>query len=844
METSLFKKLFLSLILILTVGLVVGCGKDTSKKLEQSFNDAELITLKDGDTLDSITQDVSLLDEFEGYEITYGFAPNGIILDDGTVKRPDQDTDVLIYASISTDEKNLIRKIETKVLKKEVKSITITFDYEGVDPLVVEVGKATLLPHIENKVDYKFLYWSDTESGAPVKASSLKEDTLLYPVFEPNFTITYLNTDLEDDIYSGEDNFNFKTIQDENFLYWSLTSNGEEFLPSMLKGSVSLYPVYKKEVIYTISFIPDEIESITYKPGEEISFPFGPQVAGKTFLHWSETENGDAFDIETISSDVTLYPVYDTVEAENITVTFAAEGIDSIVVAKTEILSLPEGPIEENKQFLYWSLTENGDEFDPSTLKEDITLYPVYINLNPIEFVYLNDLHGSILDTIGEDEISPEIGLARIAHFIKQKRLENPDLLFLTGGDILQGSALSNYYYGKSTLTLLEMMGLDFFTIGNHEFDWGLEKVTEQFGEDTTYSFPLVSCNVFYKGTDRLADNTVPYYIYNKGGHKIGIIGYIGQLMSSISASKTEDFEFRGATAEVAKWAKYLRVNENVDVVVAVGHQSSDASQGIRNLTGDERVDLVFSAHSHSNEIYQSEDKPPMIQSHSNGKAVGYVKMEIVNGEYKVTEITNYDYKQNQDLFSEEDIEVLTQIEAYQAEIAPIMEEVLISTPDVIGKKDFAIWLCNLMRVKTGAEVATYNYGGVRENIPSGNITVETLYKVIPFDNQIKSTLLKGDTVKYLGPPITYNEGLDKYSLDLDKKYRVVTNEYVFDSQGSSFSYADPNDLIIYDGIIRDWVADELRLQKEVYGTFDTENPILSEQVVLSGDINENYQVI
>ncbi|NLL68620.1 MAG: multifunctional 2',3'-cyclic-nucleotide 2'-phosphodiesterase/5'-nucleotidase/3'-nucleotidase, partial [Acholeplasmataceae bacterium] len=187
------------------------------------------------------------------------------------------------------------------------------------------------------------------------------------------------------------------------------------------------------------------------------------------------------------------------------------------------------------------------------------------------------------------------MGLAKIANFINKKKEENPNAIFLAGGDMLQGSALSNHYKGKSTLKLLDMMGLDFFTIGNHEFDWGIDTVSNNFGGQTPYvSYPLVSANIFKKGTENLVDNAAPYHIIEKGGIKFGIIGYIGYgLENSISANQVKDYEFRQPGPIVEHWSNYLRVNEGVDFVIAVGHDV-ESNDYIRNLTGNSKVDLIF----------------------------------------------------------------------------------------------------------------------------------------------------------------------------------------------------------------------------------------------------------
>ena len=90
------------------------------------------------------------------------------------------------------------------------------------------------------------------------------------------------------------------------------------------------------------------------------------------------------------------------------------------------------------------------------------------------------------------------IGLDYFANVIMAEQ-EDKDVLFITGGDILQGQLLSNHFYGESIIFALNEMKLDAFVIGNHEFDWGLEKVLGYFnGENEIQAdFPFLGANVF-----------------------------------------------------------------------------------------------------------------------------------------------------------------------------------------------------------------------------------------------------------------------------------------------------------------------------------------------------------
>src|SRR5690606_22609607 len=108
-------------------------------------------------------------------------------------------------------------------------------------------------------------------------------------------------------------------------------------------------------------------------------------------------------------------------------------------------------------------------ELEPISSQVIVTsnIVPQNVSFN---IYYINDFHGAILNADGQ------MGFARIGNLIIDEKSKHKDTtLFITGGDILQGQLISNWYNGASTIELLNDMELDAFVVGNHEFDWGID---------------------------------------------------------------------------------------------------------------------------------------------------------------------------------------------------------------------------------------------------------------------------------------------------------------------------------------------------------------------------------
>ncbi len=432
--------------------------------------------------------------------------------------------------------------------------------------------------------------------------------------------------------------------------------------------------------------------------------------------------------------------------------------------------------------------------------------------VDQLDVYYINDTHGSIL------EFENEMGLAKIGNVVIDAYEQNPyETLFLSGGDLLQGNVLSNFYYGASMIDMFNYMQLDVFVLGNHEFDWGLEKITEYFNPNTQgmqANFPLLAANVFYKGTDIRPEHTDAYAIFNRGDIKIGVVGTIGSgLESSIAKSRVEDYEFKSPSYWTEYYTELLRKDFDVDVVFAITHGSDDYfNQKMSLNTSYQKVDAIFNGHSHSS--YTTElNGVPLMQSSSNARALGHIIFDV-NSEKEVS------YRSMENLFSYSDVKLQIEhpglkvlIDSYVEQIEPLLNEAILYSSQNYGRDVLTTFMAEVIRKSAGADVGIHNSGGTRDSLSQGQaITVGTTYKIFPFDNQIISVKMSGSKLLSIlnnsSVSASLKPGFNRNDIVSTEYYWVATNDYVFGNYDAFKGYID----IYYPGIVdREAFEDELR---------------------------------
>lgn len=221
--------------------------------------------------------------------------------------------------------------------------------------------------------------------------------------------------------------------------------------------------------------------------------------------------------------------------------------------------------------------------------------------LTKITILYTNDIHSRIDPFPANDPKHPDLGgFARRAAVIKQIRSQEPNVLLLDAGDIFQGTPYFNMYGGELEYKLMSAMGYDCVTLGNHDYDLGMENIVNQMPHA---SFDFVNANYGFENTP-LFNKIKPYKIYVKDGIKIGIFGVGIELAGLVEKKLYKETQFFDPIVVAKDMAKTLKHEEKCDLVICLSHigYKSDANKPNDQIMAEQTkdIDLIIGGHTHT----------------------------------------------------------------------------------------------------------------------------------------------------------------------------------------------------------------------------------------------------
>lgn len=442
-----------------------------------------------------------------------------------------------------------------------------------------------------------------------------------------------------------------------------------------------------------------------------------------------------------------------------------------------------------------------------------------------LSFYAVNDLHGKFMDTDSQP------GVDEFTTYLKNLYADDSrEEILLSSGDMWQGTVESSSNKGQLMTEWMNDVGFSSMTLGNHEYDWGSNVLTTN---SELAEFPFLAINVTYNGmpVDYCQSSTV----VERGGVKIGIIGAIGDCLSSISGDYTSGLKFAtgsALTALVMAEADRLRNEDGCDFIVYSIHDGGDgySSNVTHKVTNSDMtwydsslsngyIDLVFEGHSHQRYTLQDEYGVYHLQGGGENKYVSCaeVSFNTVTKEYAVTpkHIGTGTYANS----SLDDDPIVEQIfNKYFPDSNPYTT-VLGTTNSIIDSTDICDKVAQLYYEK-GLEVWGNEYdivlgGGFLQtrspyDISRGNITYAALFSILPFDNDIVLGKISGRYLKskFLN---TTNKSYHIYSKISSSD--VKDNEYYFiivDSYTSTYKSNNITEVVRLDSEIyaRDLLAD------------------------------------
>lgn len=432
-------------------------------------------------------------------------------------------------------------------------------------------------------------------------------------------------------------------------------------------------------------------------------------------------------------------------------------------------------------------------------------------------------------------------GLARLGSLIRSIKSNTPNTVVIDAGDMFQGTPLFTHYHGEVEVSLLNQIGYDMYTIGNHEFDDGAENLGKQL---KNAKFDIICANMDAESQPDLKSVIKPYVIKEIGGKKIGFIGVMTPELERLSLSlggvkiKHLNDDWLIPVREAVKEIE----SKGIKHIVAVTHCGTDFDQQISQAIP--QIDVIIGGHSHTRldkALFVEHDdssKTIIVQTGSYGRTLGRLdvvfdkegKMDAADTKYKLINITDK---------LPEDPAMKAYIDKKVEPLLPLRRTIVSQAEDAFDNRwtaypwDSALGdlitdaLCEAGK-SYGTTISVHNRGGMRGRIEKGPISLEKVQEILPFDNRLTFATIKGrallgalehsvsgpaggrfldvhglkigyDPTKKRGERLVFALAEDKdgsYSpVDPEKEYKVAINNYTFQS-GEGYDFKDAKNIV------------------------------------------------
>ncbi|MGM0876324.1 MAG: DUF6359 domain-containing protein [Bacillota bacterium] len=457
-----------------------------------------------------------------------------------------------------------------------------------------------------------------------------------------------------------------------------------------------------------------------------------------------------------------------------------------------------------------------------------------------VQLLGVNDLHGKV-DVTGTVNGVNYGRMDYLAAHLRGREATNPNTLIVHAGDMVGGSSpVSALLQDEPTVEMMESIGFDVGTVGNHEFDEGVDEMMRLINggnhENGTpnydgIDFPMVAANVEYKDSGDLVLD--PYAIKEVDGEKIGFIGVATVDTPNMIISKgNEHIRFTDEAVAVNKYVPELQA-QGVEAIVILAHvpgnQSGQTASGeiatIATKVNDE-VDVIFAAHNHV-KVNAVVDNKLIVQAWEYGKAFSDVELEIdrLSGDIVKKSAEIVDVVQ---AGITPDPEVKSLLDNYLEKVGPKLNEVVgvagsemdggYTQKGLIGDNALGNLIADGMAAAMNSDFALMNGGGIRDDLNAGDMTWNELFNIQPFSNTLVKLEVTGSDMRAIinsqfssyGPDVSiagfsytwdstkgsFGEVIDLYlpdgsKIDPDKTYTVTVNNYMYPHSSDKYRIAE-----------------------------------------------------
>jgi 2',3'-cyclic-nucleotide 2'-phosphodiesterase (5'-nucleotidase family) len=430
-------------------------------------------------------------------------------------------------------------------------------------------------------------------------------------------------------------------------------------------------------------------------------------------------------------------------------------------------------------------------------------------NLERIVILHWNDFHSQNVPfkTICGDTVCFIGGTANLLGFINRFREEYKNVLVLNAGDDFQGTPISTITKGRSQIELMNIINPDAMELGNHEFDYGKDALEENL---KIARFPVLSANLWDKNKGR--HFVRPYIIKNIGRVKVGIVGLITpDLFKLVLRENVKGLEILDIDKVTVQYINRLK-KDGVDLIIFLTHIGITADSILAERHPD--IDIIIGGHSHT-PLFEPKVVNGVIicQAGSRGKYLGKLEVivdidgdsvysysgelvRVISGKVRPDQIALRKVEELESMVDEKFNEVIGKLEVDWVR-------------NFRGESNIGNWEADVMREFAGTDIAFQNSGGLRKDMPKGDITIRDIWEINPFGNTFVIFEVDGKTLRKM---------IEHQVSGKAELMQVSGIRYVFDSS------REPGDRVIsievngepldenkiYSIVTNNWVAEHL----------------------------------
>lgn len=459
--------------------------------------------------------------------------------------------------------------------------------------------------------------------------------------------------------------------------------------------------------------------------------------------------------------------------------------------------------------------------------------------------LYTNDVHCMVADE--------KLGYAKLAAYKNQLENEGNDVLIVDAGDYVQGAPIGTVSKGEYLIDIMNKVPYDVATLGNHEFDYGMDQFDKFLSKA---EFPLVCCNLIEEET---GTSVLPaYQMFTFRDRKVAFVGVTTpETMSSSNPSSFKDtagnYKY-GFCQDKTGDALYTKVQESVDAAKAEGADyiillshlgigaSSSPWMSSEVIANTSDIDAVIDGHSHSvveSEKVKNRDGKTVLLTQT-GTQFAYIGALTISHNGNLEAVLHETYDKVDETVNSYIADIEADYENEMSKKVGTSEVTLVINDPKTNERivrnaetnagDFCADAC---RFVTGAEIAIVNSGGVRCDVPKGELTYGDIISLHPFANSVSVTEVNGQQIldalehgaRFLPEEsggflqvsgMTYdidmnvpssvkvddnglftgvmgeyrvkNVKIDGKPLDIEKKYVLAASDYLLKDQGDGFS--------------------------------------------------------